>query len=125
MQLLKKLKTAQQPVSVPGYSRKIEDVVPDAMTIAANVPILIVEGNYLLLDTPPWDEIADLLDLSYFLHVPADLTRARLLKRHAEHGRFEPDWIERHVTEVDMVNYDVVEASAPRADVYVELDTET
>lgn len=124
VQLLKQLKPAHMPVSVPGYSRKIEDVVPDAFTIAGNVPILIVEGNYLLLDTSPWNEISDLLDLSFFLHLTADVTRARLLRRHAEHGRFTPDWIERHVAEVDMVNYSVVESSAARANVFIELDTE-
>ena len=112
------------PISVPGYSRKIEDVVPDAFSIAGNVPILIVEGNYLLLDSSPWNEIAGLLDLSFFLHLSEDITRARLLRRHAEHGRFTPEWIERHVGDVDMVNYSVVESSSDRADVFIELDTE-
>ena len=65
-----------------------------------------------------------LLDLSFFLHLSQDVTRARLLRRHAEHGRFTPEWIEQHVKEVDMVNYNVVESSSARADVFVELDTE-
>lgn len=123
VQLLKTLKAAKMPVSIPGYSRKIEDVVPNAFTIAGNVPILVVEGNYLLLDTPPWDEIEELLDLSFFLHVSEDVTRARLLRRHAEHGRFTPDWIERHVEKVDMVNYEVVESSRGKANVVIEIDT--
>jgi len=124
VQLLKQLKPAHMPISVPGYSRKIEDVVPDAFSIAGNVPILIVEGNYLLLDSSPWSEIAGLLDLSFFLHLSEDVTRARLLRRHAEHGRFTPEWIEQHVNDVDMINYSVVESSSDRADVFVELDTE-
>ncbi len=124
VQLLKQLKPAHMPISVPGYSRKIEDVVPNAFTIAGNVPILIIEGNYLLLDASPWNEIPDLLDLSFFLHLSADVTRARLLRRHAEHGRFTPEWIERHVTDVDMVNYSVVDSSSSRADIIIDLDTE-
>jgi len=124
VQLLKTLKSARSPVSVPGYSRRIEDVVPNAFTIAGNVPILVVEGNYLLLDTPPWNEIPGILDLSFFLHVSPDVTRARLLRRHAEHGRFQPDWIERHVEKVDMVNYEAVEASSPHADVRIDLKVE-
>lgn len=123
VQLLKTLKSAKMPVSIPGYSRKLEDVVPNAFTIAGNVPILVVEGNYLLLDTPPWDEIEDLLDLSFFLHVSPDVTRARLLRRHADKGRFKPDWIERHVEQVDMVNYEVVKESAPKANVVIDLNT--
>ena len=38
----------------PGYSRKIEDVVEDAFTVPAAARLLVVEGNYLLLATPPW-----------------------------------------------------------------------
>ena len=121
VQLLKTLKQARSPVSVPGYSRRLEDVVPNAFTIAGNVPILVVEGNYLMLDVEPWNEIPDILDLSFFLHVSADITRARLLRRHADSGRFKPDWIERHVEMVDMVNYEAVEASSPRADVIIDL----
>ena len=121
--LLRKLKAAHGPISVPGYSRRIEDVVPNAFTIAGNVPILVAEGNYLLLETSPWNEIKELLDLSFFLNVAPDIVRARLLRRHAEHGRFTPDWIERHVEKVDMVNYEAVVASRHRADVIIDLDT--
>jgi pantothenate kinase len=121
VQLLRTLKTAKMPVSIPGYSRKLADVVPNAFTIAGNVPILVVEGNYLLLDTPPWDEIEELLDLSFFLHVPEDVIRTRLLKRHAEEGRLAPDWIRRHVEKVDLVNYQVVEDSSPKANVVIEI----
>lgn len=124
VQLLKTLKITKGPVSVPGYSRRLEDVVPNAFTIAGNVPILVIEGNYLLLDAPPWDEIEGILDLSFFLRLSPDITRARLLRRHADEGRFTPDWIERHVEQVDMVNYEVVEASSPRADVVIDLDVE-
>lgn len=121
VQLLRTLKAAKRPVSMPGYSRKLADVVPNAFAIAGNVPILLVEGNYLLLDTPPWDEIEELLDLSFFLHVPEEVTRARLLKRHAKEGRIAPDRILRHIENVDLVNYQVVEDSSPKANVVIEI----
>ena len=124
VKLLKTLKSAKTPISVPGYSRRLEDVVPNAFTIAGNVPILVIEGNYLLLDAPPWDEIESILDLSFFLRLSPDITRARLLRRHAENKRLTPDWVERHVEQVDMVNYEVVEASSVRADVVIDLDVE-
>jgi pantothenate kinase len=118
---LHRLKEAHGPVPVPSYSRRIEDVVPDAFTISGNVPILIVEGNYLLLPDPPWDGVKPLLDLSVFLDVPRDLIRARLLKRHAEHGLFSKERNLRHIENVDLPNYDLVAASAGRADVVVGL----
>ncbi len=123
VRLLKMLKYAKEPIAIPGYSRRIEDVVPNAFTIAGNVPILVVEGNYLLLDTSPWNEIADILDLDFFLDLKPDIVRTRLLRRHAEHGLFAPDWIVNHVEKVDMVNFEAVVASRSRADIVIELDT--
>lgn len=121
--LLKKLKSATTAIAVPGYSRKIEDVVPDAMTVAGNVPILVVEGNYLLLDVSPWNEISKLLDLSFYIDVPVDLVRKRLLKRHAEHGLFTPERIKKHLDQVDMVNFITVSGSSQRADVFITIDS--
>lgn len=121
--LLAKLKTAKSAMSVPGYSRRIEDVVPDAYTISGNVPILIAEGNYLLLERPPWNEIGDILDLSFYIEVAPDIVRDRLLKRHAEHGLFTEERNREHIEKVDMVNYQAVAKSGPRADVWIEIDT--
>lgn len=123
--LLKKLKTATTAMKVPGYSRRIEDVVPDAFTIAANVPILVAEGNYLLLDSDPWKQIAAILDFAVYVEVPREIVRERLLKRHAEHGLFDAERNERHVEQVDLVNYDAVARSQNRADLVIRIDTQS
>jgi len=123
--LLKHLRMATDPVSVPGYSRVKEEVVHDAFTIAANVPILITEGNYLLLESSPWHEIRKLMDLAFYIDVPRNIVRKRLLKRHAEHGNFTEERNKRHVEEVDLVNYDAVAESAGRSDVWIQVDTNT
>lgn len=121
--LLRKLKTARTAMKVPGYSRRIEDVVPDAFTIAANVPILVAEGNYLLLDRDPWREIKNILDYAVYLEVPKSISRQRLLKRHAEHGLFTEERNREHIEKVDMVNFDVIAESQNRADLIIEIDT--
>lgn len=117
------LKSAAGPVSGPGYSREIEDVVLDAFIVPADVKLLIVEGNYLLLGNAPWWRIKPLLDLAVFVDVPRDKVRARLLKRHAEHGLFTAERNREHVDRVDLGNYDTVLRSKGRADVVVELVT--
>lgn len=118
---IKKLKSTKENVSCPAYSREIEDVVPDAFTIAGNVPIIIVEGNYLLLGHETWSELAGLFDLSVHLSVPRDVVMRRLLARHAEHGLFDQDHINKHVDKVDMANYDLVEAARGRADLVFDV----
>lgn len=119
---LRALKAANAPVSGPGYSRKIEDVVEDAFTVAPEVRVLVVEGNYLLLGEAPWAEAKDALDLAVFVTVPRDLVAARLLKRHGEEGLFSEERNRAHIARTDLPNYDLVETSRDRADVVIALD---
>lgn len=118
------IKVAREPVSGPGYSRQIEDVVDNAFTIPAEVRVLVVEGNYLLLTQGPWTGVRPLLDYAVFLDVPRDKVRARLLKRHAEAGLFTEERNLAHVERTDLPNYDLVAGSWDRADVVFEMVTE-
>ena len=116
------LKTASEPVSGPGYSRKIEDTVDDAFTVQAEARILIVEGNYLLLTEGPWAGVKPLLDYAVFIDVPRELVKARLLKRHAEEGLFTEERNRAHIERNDLPNYDLVVRSQDRADVVIVMD---
>lgn len=124
-ELLAEVKIATGPVRAPGYSRKIEDVVQDAYIIAAAARIVVVEGNYLLLATPPWQRVAPELDFSIFIQVPRDKVRMRLLKRHGEEGLFSEERNRRHVEGVDLVNYDLVVKSRERADLVIDIVSES
>jgi pantothenate kinase len=115
------LKRADEPVSGPGYSRKIEDVVDNAFTIPPDVRVLVVEGNYLLLTEGPWAGVKPLLDYAVFLHVPRDLVEGRLLRRHSEEGLFTEERNRAHIARNDLPNYALVETSRERADVVIEL----
>jgi pantothenate kinase len=119
------LKVAQGPVSGPGYSRKIEDVIENAFTVDAGTRLLVVEGNYLLLATAPWWQVKPLLDSSVFIQLPRETVRARLMKRHAEEGLFSEERNREHVERVDLANYDLVTRSRSRADIAIDLITES
>lgn len=121
---LGRLKAATEAVSGPGYSRKIEDTVEDAFTVAPEVKVLVVEGNYLLLGDAPWAEVKSLLDFSAFITVPRELVRARLMKRHGEEGLFTEERNRAHIERNDLPNYDRVMLSQDRADVVIALDVE-
>lgn len=118
------LKEATTAMSGPGYSRKIEDVVDDAFTVPATTRLLVVEGNYILLATAPWWRVKALLDRAIYLEVPADKVRARLMKRHAEEGLFTEERNRAHIERVDLVNYDTIQRSRPRADIAIDLITD-
>ena len=123
-EFLERLKGTTEDVPGPGYSRAIEDVVEDQFVVPAAARVLVTEGNYLLLATAPWWRVRPLLDLAVFVTVGRDKARERLLKRHAEHGLFSEEYIREHVDQIDLANYDLVQRSAGRADVVIELQTE-
>jgi pantothenate kinase len=124
-QFLAALKLATAPVSGPSYSRRIEDVVDDAFTVPAAARLLVTEGNYLLLATPPWHNVRPLIDLAVFLDVPREMVRARLMKRHAEAGLFTEERNREHIERVDLANYDLVSATRARADLVLALTSPT
>ena len=123
-EFLAALKAADGPMNGPGYSRQIEDVVDDAFTVPAAARLLVVEGNYLLLATAPWWRVRPLLDRAVYLEIPRELTRARLMKRHTEAGLFTEERNRAHIARVDLSNYDLVEGSADRADLYIDIVSE-
>ena len=123
-EFLGRLKSADCAVSGPGYSRKIEDVVDDAFTVPPEVKIMVTEGNYLLLDSAPWDAVKSLLDLAVFIDVPRETVRNRLMNRHAEEGLFSVERNREHVNRVDLPNYDLVTLSRTRADLVINLVAE-
>jgi pantothenate kinase len=122
-EFLAALKAASGPMAGPGYSRKIEDVIENALVVPAEARLLVVEGNYLLLSMAPWWRVRPLLDRAVFIEVPREVVRARLLKRHGEEGLFTEERNRAHVERVDLANYDLVMRSAPRADVTIRLVT--
>lgn len=100
-------------VAWPRYDRTLEEVIPDAISITAEHRLVVVEGNYLLLDTAPWDGVAPLLDESWYLDVPQDVLIPRLVARHTRH-RTEAAALRKVVT-TDLPNAVLVAASMEHA----------
>ncbi len=89
--LLQRLR-AQDPLGketiyAPRFERALEEPIANAIAIAPSLPLLIVEGNYLLLDQGPWRQAAPLLDQTWYLDVDDALRRQRLQARHMQFGR--------------------------------------
>ena len=88
--LAEKLAAAKEGATpFPVYDRRIHDVVPDALI--ADAPILLVEGNWLLLDEEPWSDLRPLADYSVRIDAPAALLRDRLIARKVQGGLSEAE----------------------------------
>ena len=74
LHLLQRLRAADEPVVyAPAYERSIEEPVAGAIAVPAEVPVVLTEGNYLLLDEAPWDRAREQLDASWFIDTPREL----------------------------------------------------
>jgi pantothenate kinase len=107
------------PVYAPVFDRTIDEAVAGAVAIDSSVGLVITEGNYLLLDRPPWDEIRPLLDEVWFCTLDDEERTSRLVARHCRYGKSESE-ARRFVSESDGPNADLVEATRTRADLIVE-----
>ena len=118
--LLRVLRAAgPDPVDVPGFDRDTDEPVAVGSTVAPEVQLIVTEGNYLLLDVPPWSDLRELLDEVWFC-APPDADRIeRLVARHVRFGR-SPEAALAWATGSDAANALLVEASRTRADLLVD-----
>ena len=107
-------------VCAPRYDRAASAPVPDAIDVPPDANLVITEGNYLLLDQPPWSAVRPLLDEVWFVDVDDALRVPRLIARHIEFGK-SPDEAHEWVMRSDEANAALVAASRIRADVVVRL----
>ena len=121
VQLLQRIR-AQRPgqtIYAPEFRRDLEEGVAGAIAIEASTPLIITEGNYLLLDDGAWSDVADLLDEAWFLNVSAALRQQRLLERHMRFGRSREAALQ-WIAQTDEPNALRVERGRSRADWIIE-----
>jgi pantothenate kinase len=102
-------------VWVPRFDRTIEDSIAQAAVVGPDDDVVIVEGNYLLVDVPPWESIAGLLSLRVYVDLDPATRIRRLIARHVAHGR-SPAEAATFVRDSDELNARLVAATRDRAD---------
>jgi len=110
---------AGETVYAPRFERAIEEAIAGAIPVPAGTPLVVVEGNYLLLEGP-WSPVRGLLDRCCYVRTPPAQRRDWLLARHMAFGRSRAealDWIDR----TDEPNAVLIERSAMRADFAVDV----
>jgi pantothenate kinase len=119
--LLRRLRDpAEGTVYAPRFVRDIEDSVANAIAVPPDVPLVITEGNYLLLPSGPWAQVAGLLDEVWYIDLAEDTRLRRLIGRHMEFGRDSAEARDR-ATGSDQRNAVLVEASRDHASLVVSV----
>lgn len=117
---LAELKYEGKTVGWPTFDRAIEEPTPDGTFISPHHQIVIVEGNYLLLDYEPWSKALDLLDTIWFIESDEEIAHSRLLARHIAGGK-TPENAEAKIACTDAPNAKIIEDSKVRASKIISL----
>jgi pantothenate kinase len=120
--LLTRLRTPSAgPVYGPVFDRELEEPIGSAVPVFPATPLVLTEGNYLLLEQHGWGAVRGRLDEVWYLDVPPEVRQERLLRRRLSFGH-KPQAAEDWVRTVDGPNGLTVETSRSRADLIVHLD---
>lgn len=105
-------------VYAPAFDRALEEPVAGSVHVPPDIPLVVTEGNYLLLDEGPWAPVRELLDEVWFLEADPRARVSGLVERHVRFGKSRTD-AERWVAASDERNARLVERHRDRADLVV------
>lgn len=114
--LLNRLRSDEPVVYAPEFRREIEEPIAGAIAVPRDTPLVVTEGNYLLL----WPDIKPLLDECWYVDTDEELRVQRLIQRHIQFGK-TPEYARAWVERSDERNAELVATTADRADVLVRL----
>lgn len=110
-----------ETVYAPEYRRDLRNGVAGAIAVPWDVPLVITEGNYLLLDSHGFAPVHDLLDECWYVDLPEQVRAERLVARHELFGK-APEAASAWTHGPDQRNADLVADTRGRADVVVSVD---
>ncbi|MCA1674007.1 MAG: nucleoside/nucleotide kinase family protein [Actinobacteria bacterium] len=105
-------------VYAPCFDRALEEPIGCAVAVRQDVPLVIVEGNYLLVDDGTWGGVRPLLDRCWYLDPGEQIRRAQLIARHRAYGR-SPAAAREYALGSDERNACLIAAWRSRADLIV------
>jgi pantothenate kinase len=119
--LLRRLRDpAEDVVYAPEFRRDIEEPVACAIPVPRDVPLVVTEGNYLLVDQGPWAALVELIDEVWYLDPGEDARVERLIARHMAYGK-PRDVARAWSLGTDQRNAELVSATRRRADRLIRL----
>ena len=120
--LLRRIKTdTSNDIYFPIFHRDIEESIAAEGVIHPHTSLILTEGNYLLLESDGWSQVAETLTESWFLDVDNDRRMARLVARHIKYGK-SPEAAHDWANGTDERNAQLIERTRVNSDVIIYLD---
>ena len=115
---LTRVRARAETVLAPVFDRALDLSRNAAQPVTPAHRFVLVEGNYLLLDSAPWDSLSGLFDLTVFLPVPLPELARRLEGRWRDMGLPE-EVVQARVHGNDIPNARLVWEHSRKADLVI------
>lgn len=118
IKLLTHLRDASRAVSVPVFNRNSDEPVYTGKPEHAAGPrtrFIVTEGNYLLLQSMPWNAIGQLVDMTVLIDTPTQVAHRWIIERHMRFGR-SPEAAEHWYQTNDKLNTEHILQNSLHAD---------
>lgn len=100
----------------PYYDRNIHDPIPNVIQVTS--PILIIEGNWVLLEEGIWSQLKDYATFTIYQDADESILKKRLIERKIR-GKFSIQEAESHYDRSDSHNIQRVREHHGEADAYI------
>lgn len=118
--VLGRLRDRTREAFAPLFDRARETAEVGALRVPPGLPMVVTEGNYLLLADGPWRQVAGLLDECWYVELDDEVRRRRLMARHEAHGH-PPQEARLRTLGSDEANALYIERTRQAADAIVAL----
>ena len=114
--LMDRIAKGREDVIYPTFDRTRDIAIAGSACVTMDTHIVVVEGNYLLLNEAPWNELAQYFDLKVLLAPPSGVLETRLIQRWIDHG-YNADEAKARAQDNDIPNALYVLANSVFADI--------
>ncbi|KDP21368.1 hypothetical protein JCGZ_21839 [Jatropha curcas] len=105
-------------VYAPSFDHGVGDPVEDDIFVSLQHKVVIVEGNYLLLEEGVWKDILSMFDEKWFIDIDIDKSMERVLRRHISTGK-PTDVAKWRINYNDRPNAELIMKSKKNADIVI------
>ena len=105
----------------PTFDRTLDLAVAGAISIGSETPVIVIEGNYLLLNSEPWNRLREVFTATVFISPPVEVLKRRLHQRWIDHG-LDSDAALRRATQNDLPNAQLVISHSRNANLHLQQD---
>jgi pantothenate kinase len=116
---VRQLAKAEEESYHPRFDRKMDLAIACSIAVPPDVPVVVVEGNYLLLKSAPWSSLQDHFALTVFVCPSFDALRDRLQQRWIDHG-LDGEAAKLRATRNDLPNARKVVEESRDADLHLD-----